>query len=307
MLTIQQVGLEVLQNTPRSLYIFGGSEYGIKSKYIEILKDHYGGIQECSKFGDISDTMSAKHLIPLKPKLYVVRYDEQFIKDLTPEYARKISKLNIIGTVVLIYEHSTHVNKCDKLLPDNTVTIDKVDTRFIFKYLKGDFPSLPDNILQIVATVSYDYGHAQNICRSLVNVDDAASFNSITPSQVQRFFGIDTSLSEDELKCLIASKNYNALIHVLDECDDVDQLPYTILATMVELEKLHCNTYTESNLRPYVKQWSRKDIYNMFDITYDALNQLRTITSDSKNIMMYLFSMLKFSEIPDKQYLTEVQ
>ena len=38
MLTIQDLGLSIMGDTPKNLYILGGSEYGIKDKYI----DEYG-------------------------------------------------------------------------------------------------------------------------------------------------------------------------------------------------------------------------------------------------------------------------
>ena len=37
MLSIQEVGLSILGDSPKKFYILGGSEYGIKDKYIEIL------------------------------------------------------------------------------------------------------------------------------------------------------------------------------------------------------------------------------------------------------------------------------
>ena len=42
MRNIQDVGTEILQNTPKKFYIFVGEEYGIKMKYIEILSKHFG-------------------------------------------------------------------------------------------------------------------------------------------------------------------------------------------------------------------------------------------------------------------------
>ena len=38
MLTIQEVGLSIMGDAPKNLYFLGGSEYGVKSKYIEFLE-----------------------------------------------------------------------------------------------------------------------------------------------------------------------------------------------------------------------------------------------------------------------------
>ena len=42
MLSIQDVGTEILNNNPGKFYIFGGTEYGIKCKYFDIIMTHYG-------------------------------------------------------------------------------------------------------------------------------------------------------------------------------------------------------------------------------------------------------------------------
>ena len=67
---------------------------------------------------------------------------------------------------------------------------------------------------------------------------------------------------------------------------------------MLDLEKLSSNKYTESELRQYLKNWTMKDIYNMFMQTYQKLKLLRSTSSDSKNVMMYLITLMQFSEIP---------
>ena len=51
MLTIQELGLQILQHNPLKFYVFGGSEYGIRMRYIEELKNYYG---ECIESPDVS-------------------------------------------------------------------------------------------------------------------------------------------------------------------------------------------------------------------------------------------------------------
>ena len=111
MLTIQEVGTEILGNTPKKFYIFGGTEYGIKCKYIDIMKEHYGKFKECQSVNEIIKLMSTRHFIPLEPTLYIIRYDEEFLSSLSDDTEKQIDKLNIVGTVVCIYELDKHVVK----------------------------------------------------------------------------------------------------------------------------------------------------------------------------------------------------
>ena len=110
MRSIQEVGKEVLEGNPKSFYIFAGPEYGIKVRYIQLLCKHYNSNYECyDKVSDVLDMMSVKHLVPLQPKVYVVRYDESFLSTLSPNTEHKIKSYNIIGTLICIYEQQKHV------------------------------------------------------------------------------------------------------------------------------------------------------------------------------------------------------
>ena len=70
MLTIQDVGTEVLGNNPRNFYIFGGTEYGIKCKYISFMRNHYGNYAECQTVAEVIKLMTTHHFIPIEPTLY---------------------------------------------------------------------------------------------------------------------------------------------------------------------------------------------------------------------------------------------
>ena len=98
MLTIQEVGTEIMQGTPRSFYVMTGSEYGIKRMYIQYLKDHYKNYKEADTVDSVLTTMSTKHFVPLVPTVYVVRYDESFIASLSDKTASRIKNTNIVGT-----------------------------------------------------------------------------------------------------------------------------------------------------------------------------------------------------------------
>ena len=93
MLSIQEVGLSILGDTPKNFYILGGTEYGIKDKYIEILISKVGAKLEYRSVADVISLMSKHHIIPLQPQVYVVRYDKAFVGSATKELAAKVTKI----------------------------------------------------------------------------------------------------------------------------------------------------------------------------------------------------------------------
>ena len=66
--SIQDVGMEIFKRSPKKFYVFCGSEYGIKLKYLENLKDFYDGHYESyDSVQDVLDLMKVKRIIPLVP------------------------------------------------------------------------------------------------------------------------------------------------------------------------------------------------------------------------------------------------
>ena len=300
MRTIQEVGTEILSNNPKSLYIFGGSEYGIKMKYLSMLKDYYkGDVVEVPAMDEIIHLMSTKHFVPLTPRLYIIRYDENFVTSLNESLASKIKSLRIIGTIVCIYESAKHITKLDKFLSDYVVLIDDVNVNFKIKYLHADFPKLPDKLIELSARYADNYGEAQKICMCMSTIPPESLF-ALSDADIMKLFGKQDSISEDQLRIGVASRNLPYLLDILDQYENLDNVFYTILSTLLELEKLLYNSYTQSSLREYVKRWNELDIYNMFMNTYEALKQSRSVASsdDTKYLIMYLFSLLKFKPIP---------
>ena len=108
MLSIQDVGLSVFSDTPKNFYIFGGAEYGIKDKYIDILVSKVGAKIEYDSVTDVIGLMSKNHIIPLQPQVYVVRYDKNFLSWLNKDNATRLMSLKIVGTLVLIYEDTKY-------------------------------------------------------------------------------------------------------------------------------------------------------------------------------------------------------
>ncbi len=300
MLTIQEVGTDILGNKPKKFYIFAGSEQGIKEKYISILEEHYGAKKESPSVSQILDMMSMKHFVPLKPTLYVIRYDEEFLASLSDGTKRKIESTDIVGTIVCLYDSTSKgLNKASKYLGDYTVSIDAVSESFVIKYLHSDFSNLPDRLISLAARIGANYGDSRNICKSMSTVRPEELF-ALTDAQLTALFGKITSVSDAEFKKGIASRNFSYLNNLLETyTGELDSILYTILSTMIELERLLSNSYTQSDIREYVKRWTKKDVYNMFMNTYDVIRKLRSYATDVKSSLIYLFGLLQFSEIPD--------
>ena len=302
MLSIQDIGLSIFSDTPKNFYILGGTEYGIKDKYIEILTAKIGKKVEYDTVADIISFMSKHHIIPLDPSVYVVRYDKAFVSSANKELATKIQSLNIIGTIVLIYEDTKDLNKLDKLFPENTASIDAIDIKHTEKYLKSDFPEMDVRTIEYAAKHSSNYFQAKNICRCLYAVQDKVL---LSEKQIVSLFDIKLSYSNEDLQIAIASRNFNALMYITDHYEgDVQGILYQILRVMVDLDKCQNGKYSNSPLKKYAKNWTRADIYWMFNHTYDAIKSLRSgYTIEIPDLITYLGALMMFKNIPEMRLL----
>lgn len=305
MLTIQELGLSIMGDSPNNFYILGGSEFGIKEKYIDILVSKVGPRIEHSNVVELVASMEKKQLIPIPPSVYVIRYDKTFLTKLSEknsDLASRINKCKINGCIVLIYESESDINKCDKYFPQNTAVINHIDVKFVIKYLKTDFPELKDEYCNIAAKVSSDYYQAKNIARCLYSIQDKCT---LTEGQVKYLFGLDTTYKDSDVMMAVANRDFASLIYMSEHFDgDVQNIFYTILRTMIELDKCLDNKYTQSPLQKASKLWTRYDVYWMFNHTYNALKQLRSgYTVDSEVYIVYLAALLKFKQIPTLQAL----
>lgn len=304
MVTIQDIGLQILGDNPGKFYVFGGSEYGIKEKYISILKDKYGNQVEAASVKDVVDMLSKKHIVPLKPAVYVIRYDEGFVSDISELLASKIAKLKFQGTIVCIYEASKHITKIDKYLPDVTVSIDSVSPQFVVKYLRSDFPKLSQRFINIAVQHGDNYNQSRNMCRCMNSVSEE-SLNSMTDDEVARLFGCSDVSTEAHIRLGVASKQFKYLIDTIENYDDDgDRVLYAILQTMIELDKVLDNSRVQSDIKDYAKYWSREDVYHMFMNTYQELKKRRSgTTCDIQYTLIYLFGLLKFKPIPSPEVM----
>lgn len=298
MLSIQELGLSILGDSPKSFYILGGAEYGIKDKYIEILESKIGPRLEYPSVMDVVNMMSKFQIIPMPSQVYIVRYDKTFVSTATKELAARILNLDILGTLVLVYEDDKDLTKLDKLFPDNTASIDKIDIKHMVKYLKSDFPDLDKKTVDAAASRAKNYYHAKNICRCLYAVQDKML---LTEHQIVSLFDLQPNYSSEAIQEAIASRNFNNLSYMLDHYDgDLQGVLYQILRVMIELDKCFDGKYVNSPLKKYAKQWSRADVYFMFNHTYEAIKMLRSgYTADISDLLIYLSAMLSFKQVPD--------
>ena len=304
MISIQDVGTQILSNTPKKFYVFLGSEYGIKDKYLQILKNHYGEQIESPDVTGLINMMRTKHIIPLTPKLYVVRYDEEFVASVSSSTQSLIDTTNIVGTIVCIYEQAKHANKLAKYLPEYSVSLDAVSPQFVKKYLHSDFPELPDRLLDVAVSATSNYSQARNMCRCMSAIPASMIYN-LSDSELTKLFGCNDISTEAQIKAGVASRNFHHLLTLYEKYpDNVDSMMYTILSTMIELDKLMDNSYAQSDIKMYLKRWTRQDIYYMFVNTYQELQKLRSASShDAENSLVYLISLLNFPSIPSPEVM----
>lgn len=298
MLSIQDVGLSIFGDTPKKLYILGGPEYGIKEKYIEILITKIGPKIEYDNVADVIQLMSTYHLIPLDPQVYVVRYDKNFISNLNKDLTEKVLNLKTIGTLVLIYEDDKDIHKLDKHFPDNTAVINPIDDKHMSKHLRQDFPDLDKQTIEAVVQVAENYYQAKNICRCLFVVQDKIK---LTKQQIVSLFDLKTTYSNEALQIAIANRDFRSLIDIAEHYESDPQLIlYQILRVMVEIDKCFDGKYVNSPIKKYAKNWTRPDVYYMFQHTYEAIKALRSgCTVDIQDLIVYLGALMKFKNIPD--------
>ena len=303
MLSIQEVGRSILTNNPNNLYMFVGHEYGIKDTYLSHLKDYYQSYREVDKMSDIIRMFSTKRLIASDPELYIIRYDEDFISNLDAKLSNKVKSLDIVGTVVCLYESSNSEAKLSKYLPEYTVSIDEVSSTYLLKYLKSEFSSIPDTVLRDVVLLGTNYQDCRNMCYSLSNMSSTVLQN-LSKADLASTFGKNTNYTEKLFKDCIMSRNYfKALCMVESEDVDADSRIYAIMSAMIELEKILSGSKISDNYKKYREVWDLRSVYNMFMNCYDQIRKSRYGGTTSKNSLLYLVYLLRFKNIPSVEDL----
>ena len=165
MLTIQEVGKEILTNTPRTFYVLCGAESGLKDKYISHLKEYYGNSVTLDSFDELVDQLSYEPLISV-PTLYIIRYDKDFWSKVSATTPSVIDSLYIDGTVVMIYSDNAN-SKLSKFLGEFTIDISPLSDGLKIKYLTQEFPQISSIIIEAIVRLVPTYLMAQNICNNL--------------------------------------------------------------------------------------------------------------------------------------------
>lgn len=303
MRSIQEIGLEILNNNPKSLYILCGPEYGLKQKYIDVLKKHYkGSVSEYSSVFDVINLFKTKRFVPLPESLYIVRYDEEFVSKLDKDTSKELSQSKILGTLVCLYDDEKSESKLSKYLGNYTTHIDSVLDKFQFNYLSKDYPNLGDRLIELAIKFSKTYGQADLMCSTLSNC--SKKIDSFSEQDIANLFGAQQSSTDEMIKFAIANRDFSRCCELISIYPgQLDSIVYIVLSTMVELEKIKSRSSFDSKLQKQAKNWTMEDIYNMFMQAYDILNEFRSITSDYENRLVYLMSLLKYRTIPEPEVL----
>lgn len=298
MLSIQQAGSEILGNHPRNLYFFCGKEYGVKKKYIEHLSTLYSSVVSVDDLGDLFRSFNRKSLVTSKSCLYVCRYDDSFVKRVDSSSGQIVSKINSNDCVVAVFEDDKSFNKLDKVFPENVVRFDTISTEFICRYLRSDFPKLDDRYINLVSSKCFGgYGQAYIVCNQMNSIRN--HLHSIEDSDLLKMFGIESSLTEDQMMKYTAARNVSGVLSVVDSFEgDLNHLMNGMCHVSIELDKA-MDSRNSSEYSEYVKYWTREDVYNFFDQSYTQTLKLRSsVGGDPYNCLVYLASLLAFKRIP---------
>lgn len=299
MITVQQFGTEVSQRNLRQFYIFCGSEYGVKARYLDIISDIYNHNRiEVETVERALQMMSVKSLISKPKTLYIIRYDDDFVKSIDKH--KDISSYNINGTIVLVTESEQQSFRCDKFMPDNTVIFDPVDRRFVKKYLIHDYPDIDDFLIDYILNFETSYIKAQNVCDSLNTVDKPIR-NTMSQDEISCTFGSTQSISADAIKVGIAARDPKYCLNVLSRYDGTsDSVAYAILNVLLEIEK--CITYNWKCSSPYQKYrsvWSINDVHSMFSSVYELIKKSRQSGSfDLMSSLECVICLMSYSPMP---------
>ena len=297
MLSIQEGAKEIYSDSPKSVYFLTGPEYGVKKQYIDVLAKHYDGlIENQSNFADLIETFSKKSLIPRPNKVYVIRYDKDFISKID----ENILKLNIPGTILGIYEDDSDEAKLDKKFPKNTLRINRLSKNIMSKHLSKQFEGIPSTLIETISSITDDFYKAQLVCQSLMNLS-SDMLHSISKSEVKSLFGYNNQYDTSRFKDAILHRNFKAAINEIDAFEgDLSLLLYDILSVFINISKIldkpEYNSYNPSNQDPdFAKNWNIYSVKRMYDIAYEQLEMLRNYSSYSPYVsLIYICSLLKF-------------
>lgn len=298
MLSIQQAGSEILGNQPRNLYFFCGKEYGVKKKYIEHLSTLYSSVVSVDGLGDLFRSFNRKSLVASKSCLYVCRYDDSFVRSIASSSDTLASKINSTDCVVAVFDDDKSFKKLDKVFPENVVRFDTISTEFVCRYLRKDFPELDDRYIHLVAPRCLGgYGQAYIVCSQMNSI--RTHLHAIEDSDLLKMFGLESSMTEDQMMKYAAARNILGVLSVVDSFEgDINHLINGMCHVAIELDKA-MDSKSSTDYSKYVKYWTREDVYNFFEQAYTQTLKLRSsVGGEAYNCLVYLASLLAFKRIP---------
>jgi hypothetical protein len=287
-----------VDKTPGKFYIIAGDEYGIKYRYLRMIADIYGNKPiECDSVDYALSLMQRQHLIPLEPTLYIIRYDDAFIKSIKNYSADDIRSIDIIGTIAVVYGSDADSDKCEKYLPEYTVRFNPVSIDYVKKYLMQDFEKMTLGKSEIAVSVCKEYYGARMAAFSLTNLDDSVSaqFDAVA---IKDSISADTPCNITRFKTGIAARDFNYCVRQISRMDDLSSVLYAILSTMLDIEKAIELPKSKSWCAKYVKNWNKYDVVIMFNNAYNVLLESRnTISFDMENALIMILCSMRFSPV----------
>lgn len=284
MLDIATAAREILsQNNLRPLYILCGPEYYVKAKYIQILSDYYNGeVYTFDSVQEVKKQFRRKSLLDARSGLYIVRYDEGFISNISEFSLNDISSKTT--TTIILFDDEKSYKKCLEKFEDNTVFINLLSPTIRHKHLKEEFPDLPC-IKEVISNTS-DTMSAYNSCKSLYNTLDE-NFSKVIYNPKKSY----------NIQVLIASRQIDKILE-LSKNVDLDNIIYVSMETMMTLQDLMCNKYKSNDLRKYLSFWDNKSLETFYINCYMVLYNLRKgEIKKSTEVAVLLFSTLCLSTV----------
>ena len=292
MITVQDGVRQIYSDNPKSVYFFTGPEYGVKLQYIQILADKCDNqIEEYNSISQVIETFSKKSLIPRPNKVYIVRYDKEFLSKISTE----LLKIKIPGYLVCLYQDDSDEAKLDKVFPDNVLRVNHLTPAISFKHLSKEFSTLPEMLIKSIIDLSPDFYSAKVMCQAAAYLPKSEIHN-ISKSELESLFGYEIKHETETFKTAIASRNFKVAVQEIEAYEsDLSLLIYDMLSTFLEIYKVLEKSYSDSFVKPYLNKWNVTSVVNMFNVAYEQLELLRNYSTYSPYVsLMYICSLLQF-------------
>ena len=287
MLTIRDGAIELFSDSHKNVYFFTGQEYGVKKEYIDKLSSQFNYvIENYDSFQSIIDTCKNKPLFIDHNKLYLVRYDKQFISSLN-------NNLKPHGLIIGLYEDEKDESKLDKYFPDKVIRFNLMSKEVEANHLYQHFENLPSTYISASVNMSSNYYQAYNICKTMTFMKDL----DLSQSELFSLFGYDILSNEENFKISVAAKNFRSCIKEVDRFDglDLSTFHYAMLSVFLDIAKCKYKSNPNSYIYQYVKKWNIEELNYLYNETINQIEKLRNYSNYDPYIsIVYLLGLLNF-------------